>query len=169
MHSLDFLQTSLALSKVPTAFQEVNLMLISTMSSDPFSLQWAQASLDDYRFVECFFHSRYSSDTCRIHQVSYVFFKLMKESFCMLSVFLLLFLRSSLLSPSSRLRANLGLVSRMAGSYKEATRKLHGNPGWLAIWWLPPAAGGWSQLRNNTMHTCARRNIDFFRCLYYLI
>ena len=59
----------------------------------------------------------------------------------MLSVFLLLFLRISLVSTSSRLRANLGLVSRMAGSYKEATRKLHGNPGWLAIGWVPPEGG----------------------------
>ena len=59
----------------------------------------------------------------------------------MLSVFLLLFFIISFVSRSSRLRANLGLVSRMAGSYKEATRKLQGNPGRLAIGWLPPEGG----------------------------
>ena len=86
-----------------------------------------------------------------------MFFKLMK-SFFVLVVFLLLFLRISLVSPSSRLRANLGLVSRMAGSYKEATRKLHGNPIWWAIGWLPLATRGWNQLRNNTIHDTGAGN-----------
>ena len=78
------------------------------------------------------------------------------EVFRTLSVFLLLLLRISLVSPSSRLRTKLGLVSRMAGSYKEATRKLHGKPARLAIEWVLPEGGANSY--KDVIKKCARRS-----------